>query len=122
MDPKLIRDARRRKGMTQVALGKIVGVSGSQICKVEVGTRILRVDEAERLASALGIPLSEVPIKGEGPAEPVPVSSSKTSKSMLALSEGTAIVEFPAALSVYSREKLEQWLELIRDLVSHENL
>jgi transcriptional regulator with XRE-family HTH domain len=122
MDPKLIREARNRKRMTQEALGKIVGVGNAQISRFENGSRIPRIHEAEKIAQALDIPLSEISIRGEQQSAAAPPSSSKTSKSMLALAEGTAMFEYPAALSARSRKALKQWLDVMRDLVDPENL
>lgn len=61
-----LRDARKRKGLTQEALGKLAGVRGQTVSEIErssgANTRTL-----EKLARALGVPpsvLIDPPVRG----------------------------------------------------------
>lgn len=49
-----IKAAREKIGMTQVELGKKVGVSGVAIMRYEKGSREPRIEQLQRIANALG--------------------------------------------------------------------
>ena len=57
-----IRAARLKKGLTPKALGKKCGVAESFINDVEMGTRIVSDDQAQRILKVLGV---ENPISTE---------------------------------------------------------
>ncbi len=59
---------RTRAGLTQQQLGERVGWMGSAISKIEKGTRGVHLDDAARLAEALGVSLAEL----VGAPEPAP--------------------------------------------------
>ncbi len=67
-----IRAARLKKGMTAKALGKKCGVAESFINDVEMGTRIVSDDQAQRILKVLGVenPIStELEVAAEPPVE-----------------------------------------------------
>ena len=51
----LVRQARKRAGLTQVALAKRADVAQSTIARIESGTRIPSTDMVERLVRATGL-------------------------------------------------------------------
>lgn len=51
----LVRQARKRAGLTQVALAKRANVAQSTIARIESGTRIPSTDMVERLIRATGL-------------------------------------------------------------------
>ena len=51
---------REEKGLTQVELSKLSGVSGRMIQKYESGLNRPRYDATERLAAALDVPISKL--------------------------------------------------------------
>lgn len=55
-----IRELREAKGLTQDALGKMIGVQQGAIAKYEAGTRELSITRATQIADALGVELYEV--------------------------------------------------------------
>lgn len=55
-----IKAAREKTGMTQVELGKKVGVSGVAIMRYEKGQRQPRLDQLIRIAVALGVQWTEL--------------------------------------------------------------
>ena len=52
--------ARRRKGLSQVALGHAAGISHRQIVRLENGEHLPSGEHADRLAEALGIDRKEI--------------------------------------------------------------
>jgi transcriptional regulator with XRE-family HTH domain len=52
----LIRDARKRQGLSQAALGRLAGVPQSHVAKIESGADV-RVSTLLRLLAALGLKL-----------------------------------------------------------------
>ena len=57
---QLIKDARKKAGMTQEELGKKIGVSGSSMAQWENDLRNPKLDTLQRIASALGVPVQEL--------------------------------------------------------------
>lgn len=55
-----IRSLRERKGISQLELSKMSGVSPSYICQCEKGSRIPSVKLSMKLAEALSCQLSEI--------------------------------------------------------------
>lgn len=110
MDPKRIKAAREALGLRQHQLAEIAGISPSQMSRVEAGLRKLRVDQAERIASKLGLVIDTV----------TELSPKKecSKRASFPLPEGVAIVEYPDGLSPESRKELQQWLELIGRMVA----
>ncbi|MCL6635256.1 MAG: helix-turn-helix domain-containing protein [Peptococcaceae bacterium] len=51
---KRIREARKKAGLTQAALGKKSGLATSTICDIEKGRIKPSLDSLERIAAALG--------------------------------------------------------------------
>ena len=60
----LVREARKRAGLTQVALAKRANVAQSTIARIESGARIPSTDMVERLVKAAGL---EIRVGLEGP-------------------------------------------------------
>lgn len=124
MDLKRIREARKREKLSQIALGAIAGVSGAQISRFEAGLRRPRLDEAIKIAERVKLDLSEIVPQEDAQAALLPPSPAarrnQSLRTTLPLSEGTAIVEYPATLSPRSRKTLKAWLELMAQLAEPE--
>lgn len=63
---RVLRQARRRAGLTQRALAELAGVPQSQIAKIESGAVVPRVDTLDRLLEACGEGLESLPRPGIG--------------------------------------------------------
>ncbi len=50
----LVREARKRSGLTQAALAELAGVPQSTVSRVESGSRVPSTDLVERLVRAAG--------------------------------------------------------------------
>ena len=55
-----LKSLRVRRGLTQTALGLLLGVSFQQIQKYENATNRIRVSQLRRIAEALGVPVMEL--------------------------------------------------------------
>ncbi len=55
-----LREARKRKGLTQAEVGEAIGRDQSTISKYEAGTARIDVDVAVQYAAVLGIPVVEL--------------------------------------------------------------
>lgn len=51
-------NARKAKGMTQQELADAIGVTQSDIARVESGQHTVRIDRLEQIAHALGIQIT----------------------------------------------------------------
>lgn len=60
---KTFREARRRKGITQVDLAERVGETQSFISKCERGERRIDLVELRTFCAAMGIPLNEFVVR-----------------------------------------------------------
>jgi len=63
---RVLRQARRRAGLTQRQLAERAGVPQSQIAKIESGAVVPRVDTLDRLLEACGEGLESLPRPGIG--------------------------------------------------------
>jgi predicted transcriptional regulator len=63
---RVLRQARRRAGLTQRGLAERARVPQSQIAKIESGTVVPRVDTLDRLLEACGEGLEALPRPGIG--------------------------------------------------------
>jgi len=63
---RVLRQARRRAGLTQRALAARAGVPQSQIARIETGATVPRVDTLDRLLEACGEGLESLPRPGIG--------------------------------------------------------
>lgn len=63
---RLLRQARRRAGLTQRELADRLGVPQSQIAKIETGTVVPRVDTLDRFLRPCGETLEAMPLLGIG--------------------------------------------------------
>lgn len=63
---RVLRQARRRAGLTQRGLAERAGVPQSQIAKIESGAVVPRVDTLDRLLEACGEGLEALPRPGIG--------------------------------------------------------
>jgi transcriptional regulator with XRE-family HTH domain len=123
MDLKRIREARKREKLSHSELGAAAGVSASQICRFEKGERRPHVDEAMRIAARLNLHISEIITiedMSESSGQPLVLKRKRKFRSVMQLSEGWAIVEYPEMLSPPSRKALSGWLELIAKLLEEE--
>lgn len=57
---KVIRDLRKKRGVTQEVLSGFACISRSHLAMIETGTKNPNVDTLWRIAEALGMPLSEL--------------------------------------------------------------
>lgn len=55
-----MKEARERKGITQIDLARAVGVTVAAICRYENGVRTPSVAIAKRIEKVLGIPWPEI--------------------------------------------------------------
>jgi len=55
-----LKSLRVRRGLSQAALGMLLGVSFQQIQKYEKATNRIRVSQLRRIAEALGVPVMEL--------------------------------------------------------------
>jgi transcriptional regulator with XRE-family HTH domain len=55
-----LKSLRVRRGLSQTALGEVLGVSFQQIQKYERGAHRIRVSQLRRLADALAVPATEL--------------------------------------------------------------
>src|SRR5215470_14890088 len=55
-----LKSLRVRRGLSQTALGKVLGVSFQQIQKFERGAHRMRVSQLWRVADGLGVPVTEL--------------------------------------------------------------
>ena len=63
---RVLRQARKRTGLTQRALAEKAGVPQSQIAKIESGAIVPRVDTLDRLLEVCGEGLESLPRLGIG--------------------------------------------------------
>jgi uncharacterized protein len=63
---RLVRNARRRAGLSQRALARAAGVPHSTVARIELGRLSPRTDTLERLLRASGRTLATEPALGEG--------------------------------------------------------
>jgi transcriptional regulator with XRE-family HTH domain len=63
---RVLRQARRRTGLTQRELAGKAGVPQSQVAKIESGAVVPRVDTLDRLLDACGEGLESLPRPGRG--------------------------------------------------------
>jgi uncharacterized protein len=63
---RLVRNARRRAGLSQRALARAAGVPHSTVARIELGRLSPRTDTLERLLRAAGRTLATEPALGEG--------------------------------------------------------
>ena len=67
-----IRVARRAKGLSQRALGKVIGVSGGAVAQWETSVTLPSLDNRVDLSRQLGIPFIELlPEADKAPAESI---------------------------------------------------
>jgi transcriptional regulator with XRE-family HTH domain len=78
MDParfgQLVESARKRKGLTQAELARVVGVQPPQISRIESGSKGVSTETLVAIAEALDIDLNLLksdPL-GEAPTDPYP--------------------------------------------------
>lgn len=55
-----IRELREAAGWSQARLGMAVGLDATGISKIETGRKLLRADEVQKIANALGVPVSRL--------------------------------------------------------------
>jgi transcriptional regulator with XRE-family HTH domain len=63
---RIIRDARRRAGLSQRALARAAGMPHSTVARIELGRLSPRTDTLERLLRAAGRTLATEPALGVG--------------------------------------------------------
>ena len=57
---KRIKQYRKQSGLTQVALGKIAGVSSTTIARVERGDNKAALPTIEKIAKAFGVTVTDI--------------------------------------------------------------
>ena len=72
----LVREARKRAGLTQADLGRRAGVPQSTVARIESGARTPSTDLVERLVRAAGFEIdasvSVIPTRGRAACSPAP--------------------------------------------------
>lgn len=56
---QLVKEYRKVKGMSQMELAEVIGVSYQQVQKYEKGTNRISVDRLKQIANALDVPINE---------------------------------------------------------------
>jgi transcriptional regulator with XRE-family HTH domain len=72
-----VKALRRRKGITQAELAKLLGTIQSNISNIERGARGLTVQQIVRLCKALGVSTDEILIEEKAPKEVRSLRSAK---------------------------------------------
>jgi len=83
MKPSAIRVARKNAKLTLEQLAEYVEISVSQMSRIETGARKPRVEEIERIAAKLGVPVASL-LSGENPPDSAPI---KTNEDLVPLSD-----------------------------------
>lgn len=66
-----IREAREAAGWSQARLGEAIGLDATGVSKIETGRKLVRADEVQKIADALGVPVSQLfGLEPEPPAGP----------------------------------------------------
>jgi transcriptional regulator with XRE-family HTH domain len=60
IDPRKLREARERKGLSQAAVAQAVGVQKAAISKIEVGQGLPSANILARLCELYGVEISEI--------------------------------------------------------------
>lgn len=76
--PSVLRDARRRSGLTQADLGAATGTSQATISAYERGRKTPSLDTLERLLAATGARLQVAP----APTAPPPEALAQTARAL----------------------------------------
>jgi transcriptional regulator with XRE-family HTH domain len=71
INPHALRVIRERSGLSQAALGRAAKVSQGHISQLEAGQKEPRPDMVQRLAVALGVPVTALVTAPAEPAEAV---------------------------------------------------
>lgn len=69
-----LRSFRKARGLTQAALGKMVGLDQTRIAKIERDPRTVSFGQLMRLLSALHVRILLHPVNGKQPPSPTPPS------------------------------------------------
>lgn len=102
-----VRESRSAAGLSQHALGELIGLERSMVSKLESGERRIDAVELTHLARALDCPLSHF-------LSPAPEVVSRRS----AIAGGSAVGDSQAARSAYRTEALlSVWLRDVRQLI-----
>jgi transcriptional regulator with XRE-family HTH domain len=56
---QLVKECRKIKGISQIKLAEMIGVSYQQVQKYEKGTNRISVDRLKQIAKALDVPINE---------------------------------------------------------------
>lgn len=84
---RFIAELRREKGITQVKLAELLGVSAKTISRLENGTTPLDLDSLKKLSSILGVSIDEI-IDGVRKKKPKEEKRKKTKKYKLVIDNG----------------------------------
>jgi transcriptional regulator with XRE-family HTH domain len=55
---QIIKEARQARGLTQMALAELIGVSYQQVQKYEMGSVNISVDRLKQIAKAVNVPIT----------------------------------------------------------------
>ncbi len=84
---QIIKEARKARGMTQMKLSELIGVSYQQVQKYEKGSDNISVERLKQIAKAVNVPVTLFfPTSAEAVAE-APAVYTKTAKDEAALLE-----------------------------------
>jgi len=70
-----LREIREAKGLSQVEISRVTGLVQPYVSRVENGHTVPGVETLEKWARALGMPLYGLFYDGEGPPQPLKLSS-----------------------------------------------
>ena len=111
-----IRAARLKAGMSEKALGKKCGMSESVIKSIELGTRIVSDDQAQRILKVLGVK-DPISTELEVAAEPEVKLRPKPRAYVIPVPEPEAKSVASAAPSTESDEATDAWLDALGGIV-----
>ncbi len=83
---QIIKEARKSRGMTQMKLSELIGVSYQQVQKYEKGSDNISVERLKQIAKAVNVPVTLFFPRAEAVAE-APAVYAKTSEDEAALLE-----------------------------------
>lgn len=117
---KRLRGIREAKGISQVAISRATRLAQPYLSRVENGHTVPSLETLEKWANALGIPLYEILYDGEGPPQPLKLTTEKEPELLWGDSEqeAHALNELRQALSKMTQRKRKILLALAQRMAS----
>ena len=117
---QLIKAARKRAGMTQAELADKLGIPYQSVSQWERGTRSPKIETLERIADALGVPISEICSKDMLKNYEILKRQKESHKEFQNLMDGlnqyALALRQAEAIKVLGGEKIERFVYALNDL------